>query len=205
MERTSLPVRLGMWRVTRHPVVRRFYERVESTGVFFAQLDRFEREAVTPAPGTPDLPDDIVLSVSTVSDRVPDHLVDEPLAPGDRIVRADREGTTVGVCCLSDRPVYVPELHRRLIVDGAYLWRLYVMPSERGQEIGTAIIARAVEATETAIGSDRIVALVAPDNLPSRRAFRSLGFHPTERFTSLGCRGYRRHRQRRLPLSSSPD
>lgn len=84
MEHTPLLARLGMWRVTHHPVVRRFYERVESTGVFFAQLDRFEREAVTPVPRTPDPPDDIVLSVSTVSDRVPDHLIDEPLAPGDK-------------------------------------------------------------------------------------------------------------------------
>ncbi len=205
MEHTPLSVRLGLWRLTRHPSARRLYEHLESAGVTFAQLDAFEREAVAPVAGTPDPPDGVVFSASTVAAGVPDHLEGEPIAPGDYVVRAKRGDATVGVCCLSDRPVYVPELRRRISFDGVYLWRLYVDPTERGQGIGTAIVGEAIEVTATTIGADRLVALVAPDNLPSRRAFRTFDFCPTERFTSLGCRGYRRHRRRRLAARSTPD
>lgn len=202
MDATTLSARLGLWRVTRHPLTRRLYDTIEQTGLFAAQLDRFEREAVASV-DAPGHPPSVVLSVSTIGEEpagtLPPNLADEPLAPSDTLVRATRRGETVGYCCLSNRPVYVPELHRRLHFEGRYLWKLYVTASERGQGIGSAIIANAIE--ETAIG-DRLIALVAPDNLPSRRAFRSLGFHPTERFTSVGYRSTQYHR--REPLAGRP-
>jgi RimJ/RimL family protein N-acetyltransferase len=114
------------------------------------------------------------------------------------VVLARRNGATVGCCCLSDRPVYVPELQRRLDFDGAYLWRLYVDPEMRGRGVWSAIVARAVRASAGAFDADRTVALVAPDNLPSRKAFRNVGFRATERFTSGGVRGREFHRRSAL-------
>ena len=95
-----------------------------------------------------------------------------------------------------------PELARLLRVDGAYCWRLYVRPSARGRGIGTAIVARALAAARTAFDSDLFQALVAPDNLPSRRAFARLGFDPVERFTTVGAFGWRLDRRRPLAPSS---
>ena len=192
MEGPPLVVRLGLWRVTRHPLARRLHDRLADRGLFVAQLDRYERPAVRSLPEGPDPPGSVRFTVAPAVEGVPDRLRDAPVAPGDRIVRAVEDGEAVGYCCLSDRPVYVPELRRRLAFDGTYLWRLYVPPPQRGRGIGTAVIGRAVEAA--ASDADRIVALVAPDNVPSRAAFAGVGFRPTARFTSVGAFGRERHR-----------
>jgi len=194
MSRTQVFARLGLWRLTRHPAVGRLYDRLERAGAFAAQLDAFERETDTGIAVDP--PSDIQLSTARADEGLPDHLMGEPVAPGDTVVRATRQDETVGCCCLSDRSVYVPELRQRVSFAGTYLWRLFVSPPERGRGVGGAIIAHAV--AEGATGDDRIVALVAPDNVPSRRAFRSLGFRPAERFTGVGVGRYQYHRRRPL-------
>jgi len=198
MSHTPLPVRLGLWRLSRHPVTRRVYGWMADRGVFLAQLDTFERDA-SPVRGGAEPPGVVTLSVAPAADGVPAHLRDANLAPGDLLVRAARNGTLVGHCCLSDRPVYVPELRRRLTFEGSYLWNLYVTPADRGRGIGTALVARAVAATASSLAADRVVALVAPDNFPSRKAFAALGFRPTERYTSYGWFGRERHRRHPLP------
>lgn len=198
MGHASAVERLGLWRLTRHERVRSLYDRLSAAGLFVAQLDRFERPTAGAAGTLPDPPDDVTASVVGATGWVPDRLEGAPLAPGDRLVVATAAGEPVGWCCLSDRPVYVPELGRRLCFEGAYLWRLYVVPEERSNGVGTAIVARGIRAAREGFGTDRIVALVAPDNVPSRRAFGGLGFRPTERFTSVGCFGAEHHR--RSPL-----
>ena len=195
MAQPPLSVRLGLWRLTRHPTTRRLYDAIEQQGVFLAQLDRFRRPTAGD-PDTPDPPAGIRLSATRAADGVPDRLAETPLAPDDLIVRAHRGGETVGSCCLSHRPVYVPELHRRLDFEGTYLWKLFVAPAERGCGVGSAIIGRAIEASATT--ATGVEALVAPDNLPSRRAFGGCGFRPVERFTSLGAGRHQWHRQQPL-------
>ena len=197
MEHTPTAVRLGLWRLTRHDRVRRLYERLSEAGVFLAQLDRFQRGAAG-ADGLPGPPDGVRLAVLPATEWVPERLEAAPLAPDDRIVVARRGGRPVGWCCLSDRPVYVPELRRRLTFDAAYLWRLYVRPADRGAGIGTALVARAVRAAARDLSSTSIAALVAPDNLPSRKTFDGLGFRPAERFTAAGCFGLEHRRRRPL-------
>lgn len=196
MGATSVTMRLGLWRLTRHEAVRRCYDRIADAGVFLAQLDRFERDTAVQPPKSG--ADDLALTVGSAAETVPAHLEGSPVSPADRVVLARRGDDTVGCCCLSDRPVYVPELRRRLEFDGAYLWRLYVAPEARGHGVGSAIVARAVRASATAFDADRTVALVAPDNLPSRKAFRGVGFRPTERFTSAGLFGREYHRRSTL-------
>jgi len=194
MAQASLLARSGLWRVTRHESVRRLYERLAAADIFVAQLDQFER----PTAHLP-RPTDVTLAATKIDvlpavEHCPAALGDAPLAPSDRIVLARRAGETVGWCCLSDRPVYVPELHRRLSFPGSYLWRLYVRPADRGRGIGTALARRAIDHSRTVLDVDTITALVAPDNLPSRKAFDALDFEPTERYTSGGCLGREWHR-----------
>ncbi len=202
MRHTSAPVRLGLWRLTRHERVRALYDRLAEHGVVLAQLDRYERATIRSGDGPGDPPDEVAFRVERAGDGpdgVPDVLAEAPLAPDDRLVLATRDGERLGWCVLSDRPVFVPELRRRLRFDGAYLWRLYVRPQARGRGVGGATVARALRAAAAAFGSDRLGALVAPDNLPSRKAFAGLGFEPAERFTTVGCFG--RTVERRRPLA----
>jgi len=184
-----LPARLGLWRITRNDAIRELYRRLASDGRYFAQLDLFERPG-SPPPEVPPAPIDGFHDRRVADlEEVPDPLGDDPLAPDDRLVTAVRDGERVGRCCLSDRQLYVPELHRRITFPGAYLWRVYVPPAERGQGIGTAIVAEAVSlVAET--DAEAVCALIGPDNLPSRAAFRSVGFEPTERYTAAGLFGW---------------
>lgn len=195
-----LAARLGLWRLTRHPAVRRLYDALDDRGLFVAQLDRFERRVDPDASGSlPRPPAGVTLTVERAADSCPERLAAAPLAPDDRVVVAWRDGTPVGHCCLSDRRVYVPELHRRLRPPGLYCWRLFVRPAARGRGIGRALVAAGLRespsaSNEATPGSSRASALVAPDNLPSRRLFRGLGFRPTVRHTSVGLAGRTWHR-----------
>jgi len=193
MAQPPLSVRLGMWRLTRHPATRRLYDIIENQGLILAQLDRFQR----PVDGdfdTVEPPAGVRLSTAKAADRVPDRLAQAPLAPVDTIVWAHRGTETIGSCCLSYRPMYVPELHRRVKFDGTYLWKLFVAPAERGRGIGSAIIGQAIESSAASVA--KIEALVALDNIPSRHAFSGCGFQPVERFTSLGIGRHQWHRRR---------
>jgi ribosomal protein S18 acetylase RimI-like enzyme len=183
--------------MTRHDAVRGLYDRLDAAGVSLAQLDRFERDLSTPAPAV-DAPAGVTVTVQPATDGYPPALDTAPLAPGDSVVLARREGTTVGWCLLSDRPVFVPELHRRRHFPGSYLWRLFVRPDARGYGVGTAIVRRAVGHATDSAGVASMTALVAPDNVPSRRAFRSLDFRPRQRYTSLRLAGHTLHRERSL-------
>jgi L-amino acid N-acyltransferase YncA len=195
MAQTSLLARSGLWRLSRHELVRQAYQHLDDAGIFLAQLDRFERATARLEGVSAAALEATTLEVVPATDRCPEQLSETPLAPSDRIVLARRAGETVGWCCLSDRPVYVPELHRRVTFLGSYLWRLYVTPAERERGIGTALIRRAIEHSRTTFDVETMTALVAPDNLPSRKAFRALGFTPTTRYTSCGCLDWTWHRR----------
>lgn len=202
MGHSSLPVRLGLWRVTRHPTVTRWYDRLADAGVVVAQLDRFTRDVDRPVGAAGAGPDEATIESVAPSDDRPSFLADAHLAPGDAVLLARRHGEVVGGCCLADRPTYVPELRRRVRVPGAYLWDLYVRPSARGRGLGTALIARAVEVARSALDAPSVAALVAPDNLPSRAAFDAVGFSPDVRFSTVGLFGRSWHR--RTELGTTP-
>jgi RimJ/RimL family protein N-acetyltransferase len=196
MARTSLLARSGLWRLTRHPVARHCYRRLDDAGVFLAQLDRFERPTTPVDRSKAESAQGPTVDVVPAREHMIEALGDATVAPSDRVLVARRDGRPLGWCLLSDRTVYVPELHRRLAFPGAYLWRLYVEPSERGAGIGTAIVRKAIAFSRATLEVPTITALVAPDNLPSRRAFTKQGFAPIERYTSGGWRGREFHRRR---------
>lgn len=189
MRTTSAWERLGLWRVTRHPLAKRAYDALHDAGVHVARLDRFGRDAtrdVGEGPTT-DAIDDVV--VHRARDGLPDTLAEDPVSPDDRVLSAVRDGATVGHLLLSNRPVWVPALGRRVSVPGAYVWRVYVSPEARGRGIGTALVREAVAVARPTFGVDRVHALVAPDNVPSRRAFASVGFVRDGRYTTVGVAG----------------
>lgn len=202
MAHTSLPVRLGLWRVTRHPAVARCYDRLADAGVVVAQLDRFTRVLGRPIEAR--LHDHDALTIESVDPAgcLPEFLEGAYLAPGDAVLLARRDGAVLGGCCVADRATYVPELRRRVRFPGAYLWDLYVRPSCRGRGIGTALIARAVELARSAFEARSIAALVAPDNFPSRAAFDAVGFSPDARFSTVGAFGRTWHG--RTELGTAP-
>lgn len=198
MPHTSLPVRLGLWRVTRHPLVSQWYERLADAGVLVAQLDRFTRDLDRPVRGAGPGDDAPTIDAVGPDGDLPAFLDDAHLAPDDAVLLARREGSVVGGCCLADRPTYVPALCRRVCFPGAYLWDLFVRPPYRGRGIATALIARAVEVARSAFEAPSIGALVAPDNLPSRAAFDAVGFSPDVRFSTIELFGHTWHGGREL-------
>lgn len=197
---SSLFARLGLWHLTRSAPVRRAYGWMAERGVYVAQLDRFERPVSGDGPdgsgtGSRAGIDGITVSVHRATERLPEPLWGAPVAPGDRVVIARRvaDDALVGHGLLSARPVYVPELRRRLAPPGVYCWRLHVSPGERGRGVGTGLVARSVDWTATETDEQSVSALVAPDNIPSRRLFGGLGFRPTVRYTSVGLGDRRWH------------
>jgi len=198
MSSESLIARTGLWRLTRTPTAKRLYDGLADAGLVVASLDSFVRS--TADPPSPEHP----LSFDTVaaSEWLPERIRGEPLAPDDVIVRAREHGDTVGYCCLSDRAVYVPELHRRMTFEGAYLWRLYVEPEARKRGIATALVQHAVGVAVDRFDAAGVTALVAPDNVPSRRTFESVGFVATERHTYVSGPGVERRRHRPLPTGT---
>jgi GNAT superfamily N-acetyltransferase len=192
----SAMARLGLWRLSRHPLVRSAYEWLGDRGLVLARLDRYERPTAD-APAWPDRPD-VTVSVAPVTETCPDRLRDEPIAPDDRVVLAGRDGRAVGSFVLSSRPVYVPALERRLRPPGVYGWELFVEPAARGEGVGTDLIRAAVAWTGEQPGVERCSAFVAPDNRPSRRAFAAAGFRPTVRHTAVGLGRWRLDRRERL-------
>lgn len=121
--------------------------------------------------------------------------VPESLEPSDVVVGATFEGDLVGYCVVSPRDVFVREIGAVVEPSGVYLWDLYVQPAYRGRGLGTALLRRA-RAESAVPDGDTIEALVALNNHPSRQAFRSAGFEPTERLVSVGL-GDRRYRRTR--------
>ncbi|NHN40299.1 GNAT family N-acetyltransferase [Halorubellus sp. JP-L1] len=107
----------------------------------------------------------------------------EDLAPSDFVVLARDasapESVHGWVFVTLERPVSVTELSTTVRFDGAYLWGLFVAPSERERGVATVLLSRAVAFA----GSDRVeaaYALVAAENAPSRRAFETVGFEAVD-------------------------
>lgn len=95
---------------------------------------------------------------------------------------ADR---VVGWTCLRvETPVVVAERGVSMQFEGAYLWRLFVVPSERDRGVGAALVRSAAAFAD----ADRVrcaYALVEADNELSRRLFESVGFEHVESLSGV--------------------
>lgn len=84
------------------------------------------------------------------------------------LVRHDARGLVVGVSTFS------------LAADMADLLRVIVAPDSRGRGIGSSLIRAGMEWAK-AVGADRMLLEVRPDNKPAVRAYCKLGFATLDR------------------------
>jgi ribosomal protein S18 acetylase RimI-like enzyme len=178
-------------RLTRHEYSRRLYDQLNNLGIRFAKLDQYVRDLST-APD-PELLDRVDIDCRRAGelDRSEADAFVEP-APTDRVVTGHVEGDLVGYLFLShNRPVYVEALNSEHLFDGAYVWRVFVDPDSRDRGIATALVGRALREAARR-GADRVTALVAVDNVPSKRVFAANGFEPEKRVSYYDLFGFER-------------
>jgi ribosomal-protein-alanine N-acetyltransferase len=84
------------------------------------------------------------------------------------LVRHDARGLVVGVATFS------------LVADMADLLRVIVLPDSRGRGIGGSLIRAGMEWAK-AVGADRMLLEVRPDNAPAVRTYQKLGFAALDR------------------------
>ncbi len=163
------------WRLTRNRYGRALYDRLAARGIRASLLIEYRRAAAAVALEPPD--------GVRIEERRPETLDDQfrnatALPATDVVLVARSAGERVGSTLLTfDRSLDVPELGSEYEPAGVYIWKVYVAEAARGQGIGSALVRAAVRATaEREI--EEVVALVARDNLPSKKAFAGAGFGP---------------------------
>lgn len=179
---TGLSPRVLVWRLTRNRYARALYDALGAAGVRAAKMDAY----VLPADRTPPerSPEGVSFEVMPAATVDPGESPDaDDLASDDRVAFARVDDEVAGYVVASDRPVPVPEVGRRAVRQGAYLWRLFVAPDHREHGIATALVGRAVAAAREQFDVGEAFALVAIDNYPSKRAFEANGFIAEQRIT----------------------
>lgn len=181
--------RLPLWKLTRNPVGRAIYDRVSGRALRFAALELYRRPAAEADPeSSPSRTDGdgsesaLELTVrETVDDDTLPYKADEA-DEADLFVLARANGEVIGQVFLTRTEPYVRELETTLSIDGGYVHRLYVDPDYRNRGVGSQLLARAIDAVRDRWGRRDLYALIADDNLPSRRLFEGRGFVPESRF-----------------------
>lgn len=194
----SIVWRLRLWRFWRNRFGQRLYRLFQGLGFVAALMVRYEAGPAVDAERPP-LPDAFSLDRWRGDDPSIPGDVPGTLEASDVVVGATKEGDLVGYCVLSPRAILIVETGGVVEPDGVYCWDLYVDPAYRGRGLGTGLLwrarvdgiaAEAGTAGAGTVGAGTVEALVAADNEPSRRAFRSADFVPTERLLSLGWAGH---------------
>ncbi|MEF8819808.1 MAG: GNAT family N-acetyltransferase [Haloferacaceae archaeon] len=159
------------WRLVRNPHTRRVYEALKRAGVTATRMYEYVAEGT---PEARDPPPGVGVAVHDPGDPATlDHAHAAERRPDEYAVVARVDGAPVGHLFASvDATHRIDPLERSLDVDGAYVRRVWVGPSCRGEGVASALLARALRAT----AADRTTALVAVDNRASRRLFAGTGF-----------------------------
>ncbi|RJT03145.1 GNAT family N-acetyltransferase [Halococcus sp. IIIV-5B] len=183
-----------LWQLTRNRHARRLYERLAELGVTVATLDVYVHDH--PDEISDATPDAVTVETYTRDDLVRGDLATadpafDDLVGTDRAVVAHEDGVVAGFLFVSgDREVAVPALDASISYDGAYIWNVYVDPAFRRRGVATALIRRGLATAGAVFGASTVLALVAPDNYPSRRAFESNGFEPRQTISYLRLFGF---------------
>jgi GNAT superfamily N-acetyltransferase len=159
------------WRLFRNRHTRRVYETLKRAGVTATRMYEYVAEG---APDPRDPPPGVAVTVHDPGDPATlDHAHAAERRPDEFAVVARVDGAPVGHLFASvDATHRIDPLERSLAVDGAYVRRVWVDHSRRGEGVASALVARGCRAT----GAGRTTALVAVDNRPSRRLFAGNGF-----------------------------
>lgn len=173
-----------MWKLTRNKYVRYGFHLLEQIGIKksknFVYMINLENKSV-PKEKLPVLHSiSIRLCTKEDIDRLPDghdksrFLKD--LKEGHVMVGAFFNGYIVGWLWLSFQKVYVAEIETWVDFDCGFIWKMFVMQKFRKKGIGKEIIERALKITEKTFEKKEVYAYVETDNIPSQRAFESVGF-----------------------------
>lgn len=195
----TVPARRLLWRLTRNRYARALTDALGALGVRATKVDTYVLPADrTPPERSPEGVSFEVMPASTVGRGEGPDAAD--LAPDDRVAFARVDDEAAGYVVASERPVPIPELDRRAVRDGAFLWGLFVHPAHRERGIATALVGRAVAAAREQFDVGEAFALVALGDYPSRRAFEANGFRVEERVTYYRAFG----RERRVVSDPRP-
>jgi GNAT superfamily N-acetyltransferase len=180
---------IPLWRLTRNRHARRLYDGLAAVGVTATSMTEFEAEATDRDEPEADVagPDDVTFVAAPAADdpiagldldlSVPVSLLD-----GEWAVIARTADRVVGRALVSaGRHPYVEPLRTELSFDGAYVRRVFVDRSRRNEGIATRLVAMTRAVAGAAFAAETIHALVAADNIPSRRVFVSNGFRSVRR------------------------
>ena len=208
---------LDYWRVTRTPYARTAYEWLKAAGVTATRMHEYRADLAGPATvaGDPgETPAGVRVETVPASTLQPgaiafDTAVPVALAADEWVVVATADGDPVGRAVLTDEPrPYVDPLERAVPITGSYIRRVFVSTGWRKQGVAAALVRHALEAAVSTLGADAATALVAADNAPSRRLFRSCGFTTvaTHQYVRIGpFSRYRRGSRAAPTTTASPD
>ena len=189
------------WRLVRNPYGRAAYERLRDAGVTATLMTEYGLRLPAPASDRPehDVTTDVVAPDRVAAIGAPT----AALQPDEVVIAALDGGSPVGyLFCSLDATHVVDPLERVRSFDGAYLRRVFVAPEHRDRGVATALVSTACEwAHERDAGS--VTALVARDNVPSRRLFERGGFEPerSHLYIRLGSISVRRTFRDFVPVS----
>jgi len=162
------------WRLVRNPYGRAVYEWLQDAGVTATLMTEYRLRPPQPTPARPDTG---VTTDVVAPDRVA--AVEAPTAdlrPGEVVIAAfDGEQPVGYLFCSLDATHVIEPLEREYPFDGAYLRRVFVAPDHRQRGVATALVSAACEWARQR-DADTVTALVARDNVPSRRLFEHSGF-----------------------------
>ncbi|MFB6297075.1 MAG: GNAT family N-acetyltransferase [Salinirussus sp.] len=175
-----------LWRLTRNRYGRELYDALDAAGVKASLMIEYRRRVSEPE--EPAI-DGVAFRIRDPGALGSDFRDAGALDRADAVVCARAGGDRVGSLLLTvDREVHVDVLDRPFDPRGVYVWRVYVDPDHRRRGIGTGLI-RAGLGVAARRGTDAASALVARDNLPSKRAFERVGFRPARELQYLSVFG----------------
>lgn len=185
-----------LWRLTRNRYGRLLYDSLTAAGLTATWLTEYRADpAAVAADAGERRVDTRAVAPSTVAP------LDAPVAdlgPDETVLAAFADGDPVGYLFHSvDATRHIEPLERDLSFDGGYLRRVFVAPTHRQQGVASALLERACQHACDR-GASQVTALVARDNVPSRRLFESHRFEPTRarRYLRVGPFSCRSVRQR---------
>ncbi|MFC6961076.1 GNAT family N-acetyltransferase [Halocatena marina] len=174
-----------LWQLTRNEYGRTIYEALAKLGVKVSLMYVYARSVDDVSDSAVrDGDKSLTFETRRGSDIDRSDEAFEELDATDIAVLARSGETIVGQVFLSvSRPVYADPVEMDVGTEAAYIWRLHVDQEHRQRGIGTTLVDRACQAAATEDTASSVTALVALDNVPSRRLFETNGFEPRSLIT----------------------
>ncbi|MFA1610402.1 GNAT family N-acetyltransferase [Halobellus rubicundus] len=180
------------WKLSRNRYGRAVYDRLQALGVTATLMTEYV--AALPTDGATDRGANHTVGVVDPERVASLGAPRSELQPGEVVIAAfDGDEPAGYLFCSLDATHTIDPLERERSFEGAYIRRVFVDPDRRNRGVATALVAHACRWASDR-GAARATALVARDNVPSRRLFEREGFEParTHGYIRLGRFSYYR-------------